>query len=146
MSEVSSINPSDSASNVHSAPQRLDSKMMEAVQEGQSTSGRHGPQRVDVLSQVGSVMADEFLTNCMSMVEPALALLETRGVHALNGPTLFVEYWTGTEDADDPVVGTEHFEYRADARYNQFGQVARWEKVACALSNATVRVCQQSGG
>ncbi|VDO45654.1 unnamed protein product [Haemonchus placei] len=146
MSEISSVNPSDSASNIHSASLRSDSKVMEAVKEGLSTSRRHGPQGVDVLSQISSAIADECLSSSMSVIEPALALLETRGVHALHGPTLFVEYWTGAEETDDTAIDTEHFEYKADARYNQFGQIARWEKIACALLNATVRVCQQSGG
>ncbi|VDO34211.1 unnamed protein product [Haemonchus placei] len=146
MSDVSSVQPSDSASNVHTKSAHPDDKVMEAVKGGRNTSGLHGTHRVDLLSEISEAIADDKLTNNMSVVQPALVLLENRGVHALHGPTLFAEYWTEPEEADDTVGDSNHFEYRGEARHTQFGQMLRWEKVACALLNATIRVCASSGG
>ncbi|VDO45658.1 unnamed protein product [Haemonchus placei] len=111
---------------------------MEAVKEGQDTS-QHGPQRVDVMAQISSVITDDCLTNNMSVIEPALALLEMRGVQALNGPTLYVEYWDTTEEGDEVVEGAEYFEYKGEPRYNQLSSITRFEKILCALLHATTQ-------
>nr|CDJ87493.1 unnamed protein product [Haemonchus contortus] len=123
-------------------PARWDAKAMEALKEGHDTSKMHGPQRIDIMSKISDAIADECSANDMSVIEPALALLDTRGVHALSGPTLYMEYWDSEENLDDTVIETGYFEYSGEPRCNQLSAITRFQKVLCALLNATTRVCQ----
>nr|CDJ82761.1 unnamed protein product [Haemonchus contortus] len=123
-------------------PARWDAKAMEALKEGHDTSKMRGPQRIDIMSKISDAIADECLANDVSVIEWALALLDTRGAHALSGPTLYMEYWDSEEDLDETVVETDYFEYSSEPRCNQLPSITRFEKVVCALLNATTRVCQ----
>ncbi|XGW04674.1 hypothetical protein V3C99_015673 [Haemonchus contortus] len=110
-------------------PARWNAKAMEAMKEGHDTSKMHGPQRIDIMSKVSDAIADECLANDMSVIEPALALLDTRGVHALSGPTLYMEYWDSEENLDETVIERDYFEYSSEPRCNQLSSIARFKKV-----------------
>ncbi|XGW04673.1 hypothetical protein V3C99_015673 [Haemonchus contortus] len=125
-------------------PARWNAKAMEAMKEGHDTSKMHGPQRIDIMSKVSDAIADECLANDMSVIEPALALLDTRGVHALSGPTLYMEYWDSEENLDETVIERDYFEYSSEPRCNQLSSIARFKKVRCALLNATTSVSTSS--
>ncbi len=145
MSLVSSIRPSESASNVAKSGDGHGPDPSEAIHAGRATYSVDNTMRIDLLKEAVEETAPERLSNDMSLVWPMLELLNVRGARIHNGPTTYVSFYKPPGEIRRSPTKSIYFTNKLSPRYNDHGNALAREKLNCAILNATNRVIATKG-